>query len=105
MTVVRTWTTTGTGINDIPNDNKIELTRCNPTREQYERDLKRRQDEHLKRVQENSSYESAYEPPWQACLHDQCTECHGTGVKFDGSMCVHNISCPCPKCSAYYSTS
>lgn len=25
----------------------------------------------------------------------------GTGVKSDGSPCVHNISCPCPKCTTY----
>lgn len=35
----------------------------------------------------------------EPCMHDSCTECHGTGVKKDGSFCVHFISCPCPKCS------
>ena len=33
------------------------------------------------------------------CLHDQCPECHGTGKKHDGSMCIHFISCSCPKCT------
>lgn len=33
------------------------------------------------------------------CLHNGCGECHGTGRKANGSMCVHMISCPCPKCS------
>jgi hypothetical protein len=38
------------------------------------------------------------EPP---CLHDGCQECGGTGVKRNGKeMCVHMISCPCPKCTA-----
>lgn len=35
----------------------------------------------------------------QECLHDQCPECHGTGVKKDGTPCIHYISCPCPKCT------
>lgn len=35
----------------------------------------------------------------QSCLHDGCSECDGTGVKKNGSVCVHMISCPCPKCS------
>jgi hypothetical protein len=33
------------------------------------------------------------------CLHDRCNECHGTGKDSRGRMCVHMISCPCPKCS------
>lgn len=31
------------------------------------------------------------------CYHEKCSECHGTGKKTDGSICVHHISCPCPK--------
>lgn len=34
------------------------------------------------------------------CLHDQCPDCQGTGVKRNGSFCVHAISCPCPRCTA-----
>lgn len=37
-----------------------------------------------------------YEEP---CLHDSCPECHGTGRKAGGGMCIHGIACPCPKCS------
>lgn len=33
------------------------------------------------------------------CLHDSCNKCHGTGRDNKGRMCVHMISCPCPKCS------
>lgn len=34
------------------------------------------------------------------CLHEGCHSCGGTGQKRDGGgMCVHSISCPCPKCS------
>jgi hypothetical protein len=58
-------------------------------REEYERDLRRRQNEHL-----NGSYIS-----WQPCLHDGCLECVGTGRKKNGEMCIHFISCPCPKCT------
>lgn len=35
----------------------------------------------------------------QICLHDECTECNGTGRKKDGTICLHFISCPCPKCT------
>uniref|UniRef100_A0AAU8GI65 Antitermination protein Q n=1 Tax=Salmonella phage vB_SEnST11_KE23 TaxID=3161174 RepID=A0AAU8GI65_9CAUD len=33
------------------------------------------------------------------CLHDACPQCGGTGVRKDGSLCFHGISCPCDKCS------
>ena len=68
----------------------------NLNREQYEEDLKRRQKEHLYSIQRQN------DANWRPCLHDQCLECHGTGIKRDGSMCVHGISCPCPKCSPIY---
>lgn len=35
------------------------------------------------------------------CLHRSCPECHGTGKKANGGMCVHMISCPCPRCTPY----
>ena len=35
----------------------------------------------------------------QKCLHDACPDCHGTGKKHDGTMCIHFLSCPCPKCT------
>jgi hypothetical protein len=35
----------------------------------------------------------------QQCLHEGCPDCHGTGRKADGTMCIHSLSCPCPKCS------
>ena len=35
----------------------------------------------------------------QQCLHDLCPTCHGTGRDDMGRICVHMISCPCPKCS------
>lgn len=63
-------------------------------RKKYEEELKRRQEEHLRNVRA-----VAREVPWQPCLHDSCPGCLGTGVKLDGSACIHNLSCPCPKCS------
>lgn len=33
----------------------------------------------------------------KVCLHKLC-ECRGTGVRRDGTPCVHHISCPCDKC-------
>ena len=59
-------------------------------RKTYEEDLARRQQEHLTGIDQYN---------WQPCMHDSCTECVGTGVKRDGTMCVHGISCQCPKCT------
>lgn len=64
-------------------------------RKQYEDDLKQRQKEHLDNVYNNKQN-------WRPCLHDSCPECLGTGIKKDGTMCIHNISCPCPKCTPSY---
>lgn len=66
-------------------------------REDYERDLARRQKEHLDRIRPFGTGTGLSN--WQPCLHDSCPECVGTGVKHDGSPCIHMISCPCPKCS------
>jgi hypothetical protein len=60
---------------------------------EYERDLAKRKAEHLRGVREGN---------WQPCLHDGCPECVGTGVKKDGTPCIHHISCSCPKCSARF---
>ena len=35
------------------------------------------------------------------CLHESCPSCHGTGMKEDGSMCIHMISCPCKTCRVW----
>jgi hypothetical protein len=35
----------------------------------------------------------------QPCLHKGCSDCHGTGTKKNGELCVHFISCPCPQCT------
>lgn len=61
-------------------------------REIYEENLRKRQREHLEQMKRNT---------WQSCIHDACTQCHGTGLKSDGSYCIHGVSCPCPKCSPY----
>ena len=58
----------------------------------YDEDLRRRQREHLERVRRGSGRRAT------RCLHDGCSKCVGTGVKADGSACVHMISCPCPRC-------
>ena len=65
------------------------------SREQYEEELKRRQEEHLKNVKKQQDFN------WKPCIHDQCTQCHGTGVKLDGSPCIHGMYCDCPKCSSF----
>jgi hypothetical protein len=61
----------------------------------YEEELKRKQEEHLQNV------DSYLNQNWQPCLHDNCPECKGTGIKLNGGCCVHNISCPCSKCTPY----
>lgn len=73
-------------------------------RKEYEKALRKKQSEHLKKVRENfkSLQKKIPDRPWEPCLHDDCTECHGTGVKLNGSRCIHMISCYCPKCSKYY---
>lgn len=35
------------------------------------------------------------------CLHDSCSECHGTGRRKNGQICIHMISCPCKKCTPF----
>lgn len=32
------------------------------------------------------------------CLHKSCPECSGTGLKKDGTKCIHNLSCRCNEC-------
>ena len=58
----------------------------------YTIDLKERQRLHLEVV--NSINFSN----WKPCLHDSCSECHGTGIKLSGGICWHALSCDCPKC-------
>ena len=62
-------------------------------RDEYEKDLRERQQRHLERINRG--------PAWRPCLHDGCIECVGTGVRKDGSSCIHMISCPCSKCSPW----
>lgn len=64
-------------------------------KEAYEEELAKKQRTHLKMVQGNLTYRSG----WQPCLHDGCTQCCGTGIKLDGSPCIHHLACPCPKCT------
>ena len=59
----------------------------------YENDLRKRQRDHL------DSIKIGYSRVRTRCLHDSCPECVGTGRKKDGTMCIHHISCPCPRCS------
>jgi hypothetical protein len=63
--------------------------------EGYYKDLKERQQEHLKGI--NNIFNRG--KVFISCMHESCPSCVGTGIKKDGSYCVHMISCPCPKCS------
>jgi hypothetical protein len=62
-------------------------------RDEYEVELKKRQQEHLQLVHERHQV-------WKPCRHAACPECVGTGVKLDGYPCIHNISCDCAKCKS-----
>lgn len=61
---------------------------------QYEKDLAERQRKHREGIEK-----SKMASDWQPCRHNECSQCVGTGVKSDGSKCIHFISCPCPKCT------
>ena len=64
-------------------------------REIYEQELKERQQQHLDSIKFTRNMK------WIPCLHDSCNQCVGTGIKQNGSPCVHFLSCPCPKCTPY----
>lgn len=72
-----------------------DINRNGVDRDDYEKDLRRRQEEHLRKVR---SDKDIY---WEPCVHDGCIECHGTGIKLNGSPCIHSISCNCPKHICY----
>lgn len=61
-----------------------------------ETDLQRRQREHLEAVHNRFGGPGG---DGSDCLHNGCSECIGTGVRRDGSACIHAISCPCPRCT------
>lgn len=71
------------------------LAASTPNCDEYERGLKERKKRHLESIRGRN------ERPWQPCLHDGCSECVGTGIKRDGSACVHSLSCSCPRCSPF----
>lgn len=35
----------------------------------------------------------------ERCLHRNCPSCSGSGMKSDGTACIHMLSCNCPLCS------
>lgn len=81
-------------LDNVTTGTTITTTSTTIDRKLYEDDLKRRQQEHLDNITNNR-----LNTFWQPCMHDSCPECIGTGVRRDGSMCVHMISCNCPKCT------
>jgi hypothetical protein len=69
------------------------ISTSSENRRAYLENLRRRQEEHLRNVEDDN---------FQVCLHDSCPSCLGTGVRHDGSPCIHNIACSCSKCSPRY---
>ena len=65
----------------------------NLSSEEYYERLKERQRRHLESVKRRIN------GPFRSCLHDSCQSCHGTGIKIDGSVCIHFLHCTCPRCS------
>lgn len=74
-----------------------EATRneCRDLTAQRDRALAERQKRHLECVRGNGTPQQQAE----ACAHHSCPECVGTGIKSDGTQCIHFISCPCPRCT------
>lgn len=83
----------------------IEMT----YQEKYDMYMKLKKDEIIKMLIESNRHLSqntytaiAYDYSYSAtstCIHDNCADCNGTGYRKGGGLCVHSISCPCPKCS------
>ncbi len=89
---MKVYTTDSTDIDSIA-INRSSRYATSIDRKQYEEDLKRIQQEHLDSIQKQNDLN------WQPCMHDACTECHGTGVTRGGGACVHFLSCQCLKCT------
>ena len=63
-----------------------------------EDDLRKRQEEHLKKVRKFRWNEDSME----RCAHNACSSCVGTGIKIDGySLCSLWISCTCRRCNPH----
>jgi hypothetical protein len=46
-------------------------------------------------------YRRLAERTQRRCMHGSCPECSGTGIRRDGTYCIHALSCPCPRCTPY----
>lgn len=57
------------------------------------------EDEEDKRLERWRKSNNKYGNNIKECLHKSCPECKGTGKKKNGEMCIHMISCPCPRCN------
>jgi hypothetical protein len=80
-------------------------------KQQYEEDLKYKREQHLEAVKRHKSMQDVFKgssineipnTTWKPCLHDLCSSCFGTGIKVDGTSCIHYLSCTCPKCQPTY---
>lgn len=65
-------------------------------KEKYEQELAEKRRKHFENLN-RKPVEIEFIP----CSHDECDECHGTGINKLGRPCVHMISCRCPKCQPY----
>lgn len=96
--------TTGTSTSDNDISYNHDYQYINMNKEQYYQNLKEKQRQHLDSVRKNDSNNGVWfndDFNWKPCMHDSCPYCVGTGIKHDGSMCVHHISCNCTKCATY----
>ena len=83
-----------------PNSIRYARTRRRPTLSMDE--IIRKQQEHLRRVEKNRQKRMNAYGDGSDCAHLRCGQCVGTGVKENGTRCVHYISCPCIRCSPTY---
>ena len=54
---------------------------------------------HLANKLQDELKSSVKQLPDIKCLHLICSQCKGTGIKKDGTRCVHYLSCPCKNCT------
>lgn len=81
------------------------------TQKDYNEFIRQSQAEHLKEVAKRQGLREMQARAWSypqikkpetkfvRCFNAECSQCKGTGIKLDGSACIHYIACPCPRCS------
>lgn len=86
-----------TSFTKMREETDAEVTQREKTAKQAEERQRQYEERELQRLL--TKYGKQLKSEGSTCLHDQCPSCNGTGInKITGGMCVHGISCTCPKC-------